>query len=150
MFVIILEILVRRYSFAYRRPLLYSVAGVTLLVIVGGYVVAGTSFHGRMFRYAERNELPLVGGFYREYGHQRFRNIHKGLVEEAAENKLVIKDRRGEILTVLMTPETRLSSGADFLKGDLVVVFGNRDDHTVRALGIRKIPKDNDFNVMRR
>lgn len=148
MFVIVLELLVRRYSFAYRMPLLYSAAGVVLLVVAGGYVVANTSFHGRMFRYAEKNELPMAGRFYREYGHQRFKNIHKGLIEEVAEKKLIIKDRRGEMLAVLIVPDTRLDFGADFSKGDLVVVFGNRDDHTVRALGIRKISKDNDFNFM--
>ena len=146
-FIVVLEILVRHYSFAYRRPLLYSVAGIAFLVIAGGYAVAITSFHGRMFRSAERGELPLAGGFYREYGHQRFRNIHKGSVEEVFENKLTIKNRRDETLSVVMTPETYFPSGSDFSPGDLVVVFGDRDDHAVRASGIRKIDFDYDSDV---
>jgi len=145
-FIVILEILVRRYSFAYRRPLLYSVAGIAFLVIAGGYAVAITSFHGRMFRSAERGELPWAGGFYREYGHQRFRNIHKGAVEEVFENKLTIRSRRDETLSVVMTPETYFPSGPDFAVGDWVVVFGDRDDHTVRASGIRKIDANGDLD----
>ena len=51
-FVIILEILVRRYSFGYRQPLLFSVMGIVVIVVAGGGIVAQTSFHRGLFRYA--------------------------------------------------------------------------------------------------
>lgn len=138
-FIVILEILVRRYSFAYRQPLLYSAIGIVIFVLIGGYIVAVTPLHGRLFMEAERNKLPFVGQFYREYGQQRFRDIHRGIITEIIQNGFVIKNRRGEMLTVMITRRTRLPLGADFSEGDLVIVFGNRDDDTVKAFGVQEV-----------
>jgi len=44
-FVIILELLARHYSFAYRVPLIYSTVVILILVVAGGLVVAITPFH---------------------------------------------------------------------------------------------------------
>src|SRR4030042_4792350 len=44
-FIILLELLVRHYSFAYRNPLLYSLLGIIVFVIIASVFVAKTSFH---------------------------------------------------------------------------------------------------------
>ena len=43
-FTAVLEILVKRYSFAYREPLMYSVLGIVAIVAAGGFLLAGEAF----------------------------------------------------------------------------------------------------------
>ena len=57
-FVGLLEVLVRRYAFVYRKPLLLSAAGIVVLVIFGGFLIAATPFHRQMKFYANHNQLP--------------------------------------------------------------------------------------------
>ncbi len=138
-FAAILEILVRHYAFAYRRPLLYSVLGILLVAVAGGLMVAGTPFHGRMSRYAEENRLPVAGRFYREFGRRPFREVHSGKVASVEREGFALRDIRGEILNIVITPRTRLPYGMDFSVGDSVVVFGVRDDGRVQAFGVREV-----------
>src|SRR3990167_8644737 len=44
-FVVLLEILVKKYSFAYRQPLLYSALALVLIVTIGGVAIAQTPFN---------------------------------------------------------------------------------------------------------
>lgn len=136
-FIVLLEILARHYSFAYRRPLIYFAIVVLLFVIIGGYIVATTHFHDRMFRYSQRHRLPFAGQMYRGYGEQRFKNIHQGIITEITRDGFIMENRRGETLIIIITRFTRLPLGADFSKGDTVVVFGDRENKTVGAIGIR-------------
>lgn len=139
LFVVVLEVLVHRYAFAYRRPLLYSALAIAILAVLGGQLVAVTPLHRRMFISAQHGGLPVAGRFYRHYGRPHSRNIHPGVISELTPQGFVMQNRLGESLTVILTRRTRLPLGADFFAGDGVVVFGDRDDHTVHALGVRKV-----------
>jgi hypothetical protein len=138
-FIAVLEVFVRKYSFAYRRPMLYSVLTILFLAIVGGFVVASTPLHGRIFRYAEEHQLPFARPFYRQFGDRGFENIHPGKVTGVTQNGFTIQSRGGEALTVVVTSATRLPLGGGFEAGDFVVVFGERASNTVQAFGVRKI-----------
>ncbi|MDO8558670.1 MAG: hypothetical protein Q7S09_05860 [bacterium] len=147
-FIAVLEILVRRYAFAYRRPLLYSLAVISAVVIFGGVVVAETSVHHRLFRRSAENRFPVGSKFYRMYGTPRLQNIHEGTIAEITPEGFGLKTQRGESLRILVTPQTRFPLGTDFAEDDTVVVFGERQDGAVMAKGIRKI--DDTFEHSRR
>ncbi len=142
-FIVILEVLVRHYSFGYGQPLLFSAVGIMVIVIIGGVVLARTPFHGRLFRYAEEDKLPLAGRFYRSFGLQRMRNVHVGAIIEVTDGGFAMENRRRENLQVVVSPQTTFPLGTDFAEGDTVVVFGERNDSLIKALGIRKV--DNEF-----
>ena len=139
LFIILLEVLVRRYSFAYRRPLLYSVLGIVVLVLLGSVVVAKTSFHGKFMRFASEHRLPGADQIYRQYGEPQFKDIHTGRVSSLLPAGFMIKNRREEPLTVKVTSKTRLAPGTVFFVGDGVVILGERKNGQIDALGIRKI-----------
>lgn len=140
LFLLILEILVRRFSFAYRRPLLYSALGILVAVLIGGSVMAQTPLHKKFPRYAEIHHIPMAPRLYRAYEHPRINNMRRGTVTELRMPAGFIMQTPFENqLYVIITPRTRLPFGADFAVDDAVVVFGERTATTVQAFGIRKL-----------
>lgn len=139
-FIVILELLVRRYAFTYRRPLLYSAVAVLGVMMVGGYTVAMSPLHAKMSTYAEQKQVPVAVDFYRVYGHSRVKQIHAGTIDEFAPSSFILVTRRGELLTVLVTQQTRfVPRRVQLSNGDTVVVLGPREVNVVEALGVHKV-----------
>lgn len=140
----VLELLIRRYSFIYRRPLVYSALGIIFIVAAGGIFVANTSLHEGLSGCADKNSLPLMGPVYHEYANQRLLNIHRGRImnlvrNNAIINNMIIQNRQSERYLIIVTPKTRLPLGADFSEGDTVIIFGGSIDNTITALGIQEV-----------
>jgi len=144
-FLVVLEVLVRRYAFAYRRPLVYSILGIFVLVFLGGIIVVQTSFHSRLLRYAREERLPVAGFFYRAFTGVQPEHVFRGYVLEKTKDGLIIEGSRGVRDAIRITPQTRLPFGGDFDGGDVVIVFGNRiATTTISAIGIKKVADDRD------
>ena len=143
LFIFAVLFLIRKYAFAYGRPLLYSSLIVIALVIIAGFAIAQTSLHKGLFLMAQDEHLPFAGRLYRENGLMgRPGNIISGVIVEMIDDGFNMESRRDEVVTVVITPQTRLPFGADFEPGDAVVVLGDREDNKVRAFGIREIDKE--------
>ena len=138
-FLVVLEVLVRRYSFAYRQPLLASALGILVLVLFGGIIVAQTSFHRRLFEYARQGNLPVAGPFYRQFGMPHVDNVHRGTVLQIMPHGFVLQEMGGETSTVVIAPQTHLPLGDGFVLGNEVVVFGPENGEVIQALGVEEI-----------
>ncbi len=138
-FVILLEILVRHYSFGWQKPLLYSLLGIIGFVILASFLVSKTSFHESLFTRARQGGLPYAGQFYRDFGMPRGEHAQIGVITEITDDGFKMETPRGEPLTIIINPQTSFPLGIDFQKDDRVVVMGEREDHTVKAAGIRKV-----------
>lgn len=138
-FVVLLEIFVRRYSFAYRRPLLYSAAGIVVLVMVGGFVVARTSFHPQMLFYAREHRLPFGESLYRDLDERRFGDVYRGIVVATTSRGFVLQDRQGTS-SVIVTEETLQPRQAEIVPGAFFIVFGDVSSGTIEAIGIHPGP----------
>lgn len=136
-FMILLEVLIRKYSFAYGRPLTYSAVGVVVIVLAGGVAIGYTSFHQNLFDRAERGNLPIGGPMY-EHFMQPQDNVTVGVITGLTNPGYKIRDRRGKIFTVKVTSQTKLPPGNDFTIGDNVVVLGSRHGDSIDAIGIEK------------
>lgn len=141
-FVGILEILVRHYSFAYRRPLLFSLSGIIALALVGSIVISQTPLHEKLFSRAQHGRLPFAGGLYRGYGMQRDQDAHKGVIKEFNENGFKMEGRLGDDFVVIVTPETQYPSGVNFQEEDMVLVLGKSNDGTIQALGVIRVDQN--------
>jgi hypothetical protein len=146
-FIILVEILLRQYPFAYRRPLMYSACGVIAFVILGGIVVAATPLHDRFYTNAKLNKLPFAGTFYRQFGMEDHHSIHPGMIVEIGEDRFLIESPRNESFVVLITPQTTFPCGTDFVVQDKIIVLGERASSTIIAQGICHI---NDAQIPRR
>lgn len=139
LFIVILEVIVRHYSFAYRRPLLYSALAILTTAILGGSVVAQTPFHDELLKQVQNNNLPSAAPLYRSFCLHKFKNVHRGTVADVTDDDFRIANPWGERVRVLVTPETRFPHGIDVSEGDIVVIFGNQDNGAIHAFGIKKI-----------
>lgn len=135
-FILLLEILVRRYSFAYRTPLLYSLLLILAAVVIVSVLIA--PFHRRPFQAARAGKLPFGGQFYRRFGGGRARDIRHGTVESVTHNGFVLRDLENATSLVLITPETRIPTETHFTIGDILTVFGDENNDKIQARGIRK------------
>ncbi len=136
-FIGILEVLVRKYSFVYRKPLLYSVLAILALVLLGGYAVSRSTIREGWRRNIQARP-PMPGAMHGPFGPRFPRNIHRGTVIEVLPQVLVIKDPRGATTTVIIGSST--ASHASFAPGDEIVIFGPRIGAVIRAVGIRSAP----------
>lgn len=142
LFVVVLELLVRRYAFAYRRPLLDTAIMLAVLVILGGIVVGLTPLHGRLARLSSEREVPFFDRMYREFEAWHRDDVHRGTVARSAPEGFIFDEYDGDVLTVRIGPKTRIEGGAPSA-GETVVVFGPEDDGAIDAAGVRRIaPED--------
>ena len=137
----VLDTLVRRYSFAYRRPLLASLGAIVLIVFVSGFIVAQTSFHHSLAYEARQGRLPPpFGAWYGHHQHPHPEDMYRGSIVSTSSNGFIIKLDDESTTTVVLTPHTRLPFGADFAPGDMLVVIGDAmGTGTIRAFGILEI-----------
>ncbi|MCK5123248.1 MAG: hypothetical protein KAQ87_03830 [Candidatus Pacebacteria bacterium] len=141
---VVLEILVKHFSFAYHRPILYSILGIIIFTISGSFVIDKAQFHTCLFQKAQEGRLPVMGNFYRNLGIEKNRNVCRGIVLKTINNNFQIKTPRGKVLNVSITSETQFSNGADIKKDDIIIVLGKRNNGEVQAIGVRKI--DDELN----
>lgn len=142
-FIVVLEILVRKYSFGYQKPLLYTMFGVIAFSLFGTYALAQSGLHEHLDRYAQRDMLPVVGPMYRNYGMGKLPNVHAGFISETTEDGYILENRRGERFLIHVTENTQMPYGREFEEMEHVIVFGDGDgdDDDVVAEGIRPFPE---------
>lgn len=146
-FAALLEVLVRRYSFVYRKSLVVTLIAILVVAVAGG--ILGAPIHRSVFRLARRGPPPpIVGPLYRDFDFQRLSDVHRGLIVRVvatsgsiplAFGTFLVEDDRGTQWTVRVGPRTRLPFGAEFDLGDTVVIFGPAQGTMIEAVGMREL-----------
>ncbi len=126
-FIVLLEVVVRKYSFGFRTPLLYSALVIILIAVVGGFFIAQTPLHDR-----------FSGRLYRTAG-PRPGDIRPCVIEAITEAGFICINPDGERIAVALVPGTRLPDGAELDQGDPVVVFGRNERGLIQARGVKII-----------
>jgi hypothetical protein len=144
-FVFVLEVLVRRHAFVYKKSLLVSALGIVLVICAGGFVIAQTSLHRGLAFLARSGQLPPpIRQWYRPPFRMHPDDVYRGVILSIHKDGFTIADYGAGTTTVVITPQTRLPEGADFVPGDMVVVIGDRSaaTDTVSAFGVREVEKE--------
>lgn len=141
--VVVLEILVKRFGFAYRRPAIYSVAGIVLLVVIAGYALALTPLHRSLYRQAHTGPRPpFWGGLYKGFDAGLGHALHAGFVNDLAEHSFLLNAREGADFQVRIVPTTQLPRERAVREGDFVLVFGPVVRDVIQAEGVRFAPDE--------
>lgn len=62
--ILLLEVLVQRYQFAYSRPLLYTVVVLIIIFLLTSFAVERTHFHERIYDHDHHHPVPIIGPWY--------------------------------------------------------------------------------------
>ena len=142
-FVVVLELLVRRYAFVYKKPLLSSALGIIVLIVLGGFFLAEVPLHHELMMSARHGQLPapLVMLYHGPLRMPPPPDTYHGHILAITKNGFIILDEDGAgTTTVFITPQTRLPYGEDFTSGERVVVVGDTvATGSVRAFGVQEI-----------
>jgi hypothetical protein len=138
-FIVLLQTLMRRYSFSYGQPLLYSVIGVSAFVVIGSFLVAQSHIHEGLFRQARDQNLPIAGGFYRQFGTPQANRITTGVITVRRDDGFNMADHDDSEYMVIITRSTELPRGEEFEVGDDVIVLGDRNGNTITAEGVVEV-----------
>lgn len=135
--VIGLEFLIRRYAFAYRRPVIYSFFGLLVLIVGGSIIITSTSFHRRVAHSPRVQRMaPFVHTFYRDFRDAQFGGVFRGVVHNVATDTLFFVNRRGDLRQVYITPGTLFLSGRMPVASNTIVIFGAPSGTAIEADGI--------------
>ncbi len=138
-FLFILQVLVRRYAFAYQRPLVFSAIFIAVVVVGGSLFLRSLGVHKGILEYSQHHRTPVAYPLYEKFGHRKNQQIHPGMIIEIHEKDFMLQNRFEEVYTVVVTPYTKFPRGAKFVLGDEVIVIGNKKNNKIEALGMRKI-----------
>lgn len=139
-----LDFLLKRFKFAYNRPILYVFLGTLVAITLCGSLFNFTSFHKDMMYRAEGKRLPFGGGFYQGLRKSHKANgIFRGEVVSIASSTFVISHNEYDTDDNYGTVRVLVPSGFvidTFLSiGDEVFIAGDVVNNDIKAYGIQKI-----------
>ncbi|MEN9342052.1 MAG: hypothetical protein RIQ54_308 [Candidatus Parcubacteria bacterium] len=137
-FLVTLEVLVRRYAFSKQKPVLYTAVGIFLTVAVIGIMTA--PIHQKIFLMVKQDKLGITGGMYRRFIEGKDNEVRKGVVVSMTPDGFIIEHASGATSSVTITKQTVLFPVREIIEvGNSVAVFGQEQRGCIDAYGIRKI-----------
>lgn len=141
-FVIVLEMFLRHISFAYRRPLIYSLAAIIVLTVFGGLAIARTTLHETLMERAEMSTFPLVRPLYRHYREKPpSAELNWGRIGNTTTEGFILEHPQRPPLIIIITEQTQLAPHTRIVPDAMVSVFGKQTNNVIEAKGIRNLPQ---------
>lgn len=141
LFLFLFQLLVRKYAFGYRKPLLYTFLVLVVLAAIGSALLS--PIHKHAVERIRSGEHAFVSSMYKKYGSQLSEMVYPGKIIEITENGFGMEDRWGNRHTVVLDESTFTHEWGPIAIDQYVLVMAERiDETTLRALGVRSIPND--------
>ena len=135
--ILIVEILAKRFSFVWRKPIIYSLLAIILFALIGGLLFEKTGLHSHFFFQTKEGRMPLMAPVYRQFGRPPVSDLNRGIVEEITEKGFKMRIFGNQLLEVNFANNN--ISFPEIKEGDSVVVVGKKEDGTIKAFGVKKI-----------
>jgi len=132
-FALILLFTIRRYSFGYTWPFLYSALAIIVFVIIGGAIIGSTPLHQQLE--SMENNLPVAGGFYQREFDDLPQNFTIGRITAISSKGCTIEDKRYGQVAVAISKQTQLPA-SKLQIGERIIVLGQRTSNKVQASAI--------------
>lgn len=130
--ILILWILLRRYSVVYHQPFLYILFLLIVIISLLCLFISAGAIHGGIYHYVSRNSVPVVSGVY-EFDTMPVGDVYRGKVVTVSTSSFILANDYGQTSTVLATP-------VEINPGDYVIVFGHGvATATIQASGVESI-----------
>ena len=136
-FLAILEELLRRYSFVYRRPLLYSTGALVVLLSLAAVAADLDNLHPMIRDYSKARGVPIYDTFNQPPFGRPSRFFHGQIIRTASGTITIIKEGG---MPVHVDIETMMPAGDDTSTSSPVVIFGESVNGQFRAYGVSHEP----------
>jgi len=134
--ILLVEILAKRFSFVWRKPIVYSLLVIVFFALIGGLLFEKTGLHPHLFFQTREGKMPLMAPLYQHFGRPPFGELNRGIVEEINEGRFKIRTFGNQLLEVYFSENIPFT---EIKEGDSVVVIGKKEDGVINAFDIRKI-----------
>ncbi|MDP4000671.1 MAG: hypothetical protein Q8P83_00270 [bacterium] len=149
LFIVLLEIFVERFKFAYRKPLLYSVLGVIVFVFMAGLALNKTPIHRNLAIRSDEGHLSFAKHLYQRQGWEKIDNLFIGKVNQITDKGFIILIEDEEI-EVIVNEKTKMPPNLKIKEDDRISLIGEKIDDAITAFGIKIIDKElDDFPLPR-
>lgn len=139
-FLVLLNLLLHHYRFAYRRPLVYTITLVSLGFLISTALLARLRVHEYIMEHARVNATPVIQPLYVEHrGLPHPETITLGMVTTTEETGVEIISPNREFFQVRLTPKTQRGQTAELRPGQVILVFGKKRGNVIIAEGIKRI-----------
>jgi len=64
---VVLEFLIRKFSFIYKKPLIYSLFGLVFFILIIGFILNRIDNRFSFARFGEKPEVPILGPMHKYY-----------------------------------------------------------------------------------
>ncbi len=149
LFMWLVQKFILRFSFAYKWPFVYTSLGVIAFVIIGGFFVASTPLHPKLYMFARSEKLPGAGRFYKLYGKARPNNFFVGNVIEKNSGYYLITSRENKQYKIIVTPLTKILELDKLDSGDCIEAIGEQKDNMFFAFFIKTFDSVNTYPFCR-
>lgn len=143
MLLIVLEAVLRTFSFGYRTPLLRAFLWILVIGITGSTLLSLTPLHPMLLTEADNDNLPVIGSLYTQIRNSRQENgIYRGEVTSVTDTAFVISyadtDRDSDEGSWIIEPPAGFDLST-ITVGERIYVAGVLRDDVVYAYGIHHI-----------
>ena len=140
--IIFSEFFAEHFAFVYKRPMIYSLSAIVLIVIISAMATSQTSMHAGIFQRARENNLPIIKPFYEQASNIRPENMHAGIILDINELDFNIQTLSGQNLRVIPCKNGKGKTPKILSTGERVVIIGPVKNNTIDCLNILKVADD--------
>jgi len=130
--IVLIETLIKRFKFAYRRPLIYSLLTVLIAGVACGFLMHHESFH--------RGVSCLINdSFYRDRENINLPNTYKGKILELDQNFIKIEEINGRMVEAIFPTESFKFREKEIERGDRIIFTGIKENAKINISNYRKL-----------
>ena len=134
--ILLVEIFGKKIDLISKKPLIYSLAAVIIVIVGFGTVFANTEIHNSLFNRAVDNRLPFGKGLYEKYGTFHENKLIVAKIIESNDEYLVVESR-GVEYQIEITEELHLPPKLELFVNQEIMIFGEIENNIIEAVGIR-------------
>jgi len=140
LFIFAAGVFLKQYPVTYRRPLIYGVGALLVIISLGSVaLVASTGLRRGIYETVEYGEIPVISDFYDAYTKTNNGKVTVGRVVRAEEGEMTVVTREGEEVRAVFGPQTSIYTDRAFGVGDYVIVYGARNGQVVGVMAVERV-----------
>ncbi len=140
--IIFSEFFAEHFAFVYKRPMIYSLSVIVLIVIIFGMITSQTSMHAGIFQRTRDNNFPIVKPFYDQAINMKPENMHTGIILDINDLGFDLQTLDGQNLKVMPCKNGKGKTPKILSIGERVVIIGPMRNNIVDCLNVLRVADD--------